>query len=91
MGRAIKKRRAKLAEYPRWFASRGGKARAQALTAKEWKTIGRQVAEARWRRRRNVLLPEENPTCSTTKPFRPSNQPLLHPLLRPLRQPSQQQ
>jgi hypothetical protein len=47
-GRAIKKPRTKLADYARWFASRGGKARAKALTAKERTAIGKKGAEARW-------------------------------------------
>ena len=47
-GRAIKKPRTKLAEYARWFASSGGKARAKALTAKERMAIGRKGAEVRW-------------------------------------------
>ena len=50
--RAIKKPRTKLAEYARWFASRGGKAIAQALTAKERTAIGRKGAEVRWSKKK---------------------------------------
>jgi hypothetical protein len=52
MGRAIKKPRTKLADYARWFASRGGEARAKALTAKERTAIGKKGAEARWAKKR---------------------------------------
>jgi len=37
-----------MADYAQWFASRGGKARAKALTAKERTAIGKKGAEVRW-------------------------------------------
>ena len=42
------KRAPSMADYAQWFASRGGKARAKALTAKERKAIGKKGASARW-------------------------------------------
>lgn len=45
--RAVKPR-TKFPDYARSFASRGGKARAKALTAKERTAIGIKGAEARW-------------------------------------------
>ena len=46
-GRAIDKHRTKMTEDARWFASQGGKARANALTAKERRAIGKKGAGAR--------------------------------------------
>jgi hypothetical protein len=37
-----------IAEYAKWFASRGGEARAKRLTAEERRAIGLKGAEARW-------------------------------------------
>jgi hypothetical protein len=36
------------ADYAKWFASRGGKARAKRLTTEERRAIGLKGAEARW-------------------------------------------
>jgi len=41
-----------MADYAQWFASRGGKARAKALTAKERTAIGKKGATARWLKRK---------------------------------------
>jgi hypothetical protein len=46
------KPRTKLADYARWFASRGGKARAKALTAAELRAIGVKGAEVRWSKKK---------------------------------------
>jgi hypothetical protein len=53
--RTAKMPRTKLADYARWFASRGGKARAKVLTAKERTAIGKKGAEARWSKRKQKL------------------------------------
>ena len=37
-----------MADYAQWSASRGGKARAKALTAKERTAIGKKGAAVRW-------------------------------------------
>lgn len=37
-----------MADYAQWFASRGGKARAKALAAKERTAIGKKGAEILW-------------------------------------------
>ncbi len=50
--RTAKMPRTKLADYARWFATRGGKVRAKALTAAELRAIGKQGAEARWAKKR---------------------------------------
>jgi hypothetical protein len=44
--------RTKLADYARWFASRGGKARAKALTTAELRAIGLKGADARWSKKK---------------------------------------
>jgi hypothetical protein len=41
-----------MADYAQWFASRGGKARAKALTAREKTAIGKKGAAARWSKSR---------------------------------------
>jgi hypothetical protein len=41
-----------MADYAQWFASRGGKARAKALTEKEKTTIGKKAARARWSKKK---------------------------------------
>jgi len=46
-----RKKRDELANYAAKFASRGGKARANALSAEKRREIARQAALARWRRR----------------------------------------
>jgi len=42
-----------MADYTQWFASRGGKARAKALTAKEKTAIGKKGAAVPWSRRKS--------------------------------------
>jgi hypothetical protein len=42
-----------MAEYAQSFASRGRKARAKALTAKEKTAIGKKGARARWSRKKS--------------------------------------
>jgi len=43
-----------MADYAQWFASRGGKARAKALTTKERKSIGKKGATARWGKKKRA-------------------------------------
>lgn len=44
-----------MADYAKWFASRGGKARAKALTAKERTAIGKKGAKARWSKKKRTV------------------------------------
>jgi len=42
-----------MADYAQWSASRGGKARAKALTAKKRTAIGKKGLSARWSKTKN--------------------------------------
>ncbi len=41
-----------VADYTRWVASQGGKARKKALTAEQRRAIARKAIRARWRKKK---------------------------------------